>query len=277
MFSTPRFRKLSIRHTAPGQAEHCAPVSSKRRAALLTEVRAHLTAAESSQLVIGYTLTDDYMIDMSDSLRAVADAIHVAGHRPAVCAMALPLNYLARGRESVIINRTVFQRALRNYSPAWCDAIVIYAYGPIQLRTTVETVDWSMQSILGPALSDLRSRGWQPDRAPLIGAPQAFGFAPRISAPGRSLNRPQWAPTPTRQDLRSQIDAFCAAGAQSILAYAWRDGSSGAINELGNSGELRAGLSDGAADCRSRHWDAEQGEPAGSPSETATTSGQRGG
>ena len=53
---------------------------------------------------------------------------------------------------------------------------------------------------------------------------------------------------PAQSHLREQTEAFCRAGAQSIIAFTWRNFSPlGSQKELSNDATLRAGLVEGHA------------------------------
>jgi hypothetical protein len=91
---------------------------------------------------------------------------------------------------------------------------------------------WTMPEML----AELRLRGWDPATTPLIGSPQAWEGVP-----------------PSAAQIREQTAAFCAYGAQSIIAFTWRNfppTGPKAEPELANSPSMRAGLSEGMQDCR---------------------------
>lgn len=238
----------------PGYQPPCRAPSAQQSKALLTDVRHHLEQARGGNIVMGYYLTDDYAGDFAPTLQAVAVLINQIDPQPTACALFLPLTYEVSGRRTKF-DRAAFDRSLQNYSPTWCDAVLLYGYGPIRLAPLAGSVDWTMTDVLGPALAALEAAGWDPDTSPLIGVPQAFGFAPRTTtANGSALKTPEYATAPTRWQMSQQIVAFCAAGASSIIGYAWNDGSRGAVSELGNSATLRAGFTDGLKICRSNYW-----------------------
>ena len=238
----------------PQLPPHCAPLSVASKQALLQAVDDHLRATAASRSVVGYYLVDDYWTDMSDVLPELYEMIRLAGGRPTVCGLALPLDYIPSTGAPIVQNREIFLRALRNYSPGWCDAVMLYAYGPILQRRLDVTVDRTMHDELQFALAELRVRGWQPQRQVLIGMVQAFWYDPRIGTPERPLESPEWVLPPTDGDLRRQIAAFCAAGAAAIIAYAWNDESIGTVGALHNDPRLQLGFQEGIRDCRMSNW-----------------------
>jgi hypothetical protein len=155
---------------------------------------------------------------------------------------------------SVAYAITHFKRALQNYSPSWCDAVMVYSYAPAGTAPpdSRASYDWAMSRTLPEALSALRAKGWQPSRSPLIGVPQAFGYAPRIP-PGTS-SQPQYRSAPSSSELTAQVVAFCRAGAIAIVGYAWNDGAVGRVTELNNSVALQLGLLAGAQQCHQDYW-----------------------
>jgi hypothetical protein len=78
--------------------------------------------------------------------------------------------------------------------------------------------------------------GWDPTTEPLIGIPQAFRFGQ--------------ADGPTQADLAAQATAYCAAGASSIVLYAWDDTQAQPKAELFDAGDLQQGAAQGIAACR---------------------------
>jgi hypothetical protein len=154
--------------------------------------------------------------------------------RPTICGFG---GHLDDSRQPVAASRAVFDTAIRNFSPTACDAVALYPYaGPRDQAGT----DRSMARLLPYMKTRLRERGWDPARQPLIGIPEAF----RAGAPAAS----------TATELAVQTAAYCAAGASSIIFFAWDDGSAGAKWELSNAPDLRRGVADGLGRCRAL-WD----------------------
>ncbi|MGI8761859.1 MAG: hypothetical protein ACR2LF_11320 [Jatrophihabitantaceae bacterium] len=239
------------RSECPEGRGSCAPLSAAARGRLLGDISRHVQAARSDPTVSGYYLSDDYYADFRSELADVYRTIRQLDRtKPTVCGIELPLAYTPAHHSAPVIDRTVFAQASVNYSPRWCNAVLIYAYGPFTASLFGSTVEWDMSSTLPQALALLRAKGWDSATQPLIGTPQAFGYAPAV-ANGR---RPQFVRAPTAAQLATQVAAFCRFGARSILAYAWRDGARGNVTELSSSPVLRSGLAAGVRVCRARFW-----------------------
>lgn len=128
---------------------------------------------------------------------------------------------------------------------------MLYIYTPAGEVPTAAAYDWTMKVPLQEALTGLRARGFQFGRHLLIGAVQAFQYFPATTGAGGAYS--YWV-GPTPSDLLTQIDAFCAAGAGSIIGYAWDDGRKGVVSELGNTASLRAAFAAGINNCRQNYW-----------------------
>jgi hypothetical protein len=131
--------------------------------------------------------------------------------------------------------RGALDKALLNYSPQGCDLVSVYAYAPAGISPL--NVDWSMQQLMPDIRGRLRLLGWQ--GGPFIATPMAF------SAPAR-----QWF-GPTADQLRSQIVAFCGAGASALMPFTWHlEPYDEPKFSLGNDVELRRGFAEGLRQCK---------------------------
>jgi hypothetical protein len=92
-----------------------------------------------------------------------------------------------------------------------------------------------MHDLLPYMLQRLRSLGWDPATQPLVGIPQTFAFG-------------QDSP-PTPEQVVAQTTAYCAAGAASILFYAWNDAEAGPKSQLFNTPALRQAAASAAQAC----------------------------
>jgi hypothetical protein len=239
----------------PSGLSSCHTPGSRAQRALMRTVKQHVTATASSGLVLGYYLTDDYWVRMAGLLKQVYQVIRTHDlRRPTICGLSVPLEYSPRSANAPRRSTSQFRHSLRNYSPHWCNAVMLYSYGPIEPKRPMHSSDWLMTRTLPKALELLRRAGWDADKEPLIGVPQAFGYNPRTGVRGSRLNSPQYLLSPSPKELANQIEAFCAAGARSIIAYAWNDGSTGRVSELYNSPGLRRGYDLGVDRCRQRYW-----------------------
>lgn len=250
-----QIQQMLYHAVCPTGPQSCHPLDSPGRAALLEAVRGHVAMSRRDSSVIAYYLLDDNWTSFRDLLADIGRTLKATSpETPTVCGLALSVIDRRAGSAARLRANADFTNALRNYSPQWCDAVLIYAYGPSG-RSSAQDVDWTMSTTLPWALTRLRESGWNASVSPLIGTPQAFSFGPRTTRGGRSIP-PEYHSGPTPHQLTAQVRAFCAAGAQAIIAYAWDDGSSGVVTELSSSPDLRLALRDGVAWCRSSVWTA---------------------
>jgi hypothetical protein len=227
----------------------CAIPAATRRS-LINAVQARIAQVHGNTSVAGLYILDDYpgnIVDILDQVHAMvaADNRTEATPRPTLCAFGATLDTRQQPGTPLVShadgnpNGQNFARGLTNFSSSACDAVSIYPYDTPGANAS--QVDWSMSQLLPSVLRQLSQRGWNPALEPLIGTPQAFGYP----AGG-------WNP-PTGAELRAQTDAFCHAGARSIIAYAWDDDYTSPRVELFNSADLRDGLLQGVVDCK-RAW-----------------------
>ena len=237
-------QRLIYSRMCSGGTRACRPPTDPEWAETLDEVRSHVQSVGTDAQLAGFYLLDDYRAGLAPLLREVRRLlIDLAPDRPTVCGFSLNL---AQGNRTPKL--APFERALRNYSPEWCDDILIYSYVPGSTTLRTGVVDWEMTLTLRPALDRLRKAGWDSSRSRLLGTPQAVGYSPRYTVGSRRIT-PEYRVAPSRADLAAQVRAFCAAGASAIIAYAWDDGSTGVVEELHNSPELRESLTSAARAC----------------------------
>ncbi|GAB3915627.1 hypothetical protein GCM10027613_12210 [Microlunatus endophyticus] len=239
----------------PAGSGGCHKLGPVQMNTLRRQLTTYVRSRSSSSTTAAYYILDDYVPGLATVLASAYNTIREADpHRATVCALALPVVQINADQTQVTGAITKFRRALRNYSPSWCNAVMIYAYA--RSSRTPETrgeYDWRMSTTLSKAVSALRARGWSPTRSPLIGVPQAFGYWPRLPSAG-SPGPGQYRSAPTESELADQITAYCKAGAVSIVGYAWNDQSSGHVSELYNTEALRKGFTTGVRDCRTSYW-----------------------
>ena len=226
---------------------------------LVDEIRKRLRATADDKRIAGDYILDDYPGNIKSILEQVHAMVVRANRssvikRPTVCAFYATLDSQIAQGFPYRPYHVWFNQAILNFSPQACDFISVYAYAPFGVLP--DHVDWSMKALLPFMTDSFRKAGWSQRREPLIGTPQAFGYpsyAPRL--PGSSTPIPGYPRThwyaPTAADLQRQVEAFCAAGAAGIIAYAWNDGYPGAKHELYNDPTLLSGLAGGLSRCRS--------------------------
>ncbi len=237
-------QRLIYSRMCSGSTRACRPPTSPEWAGTLDEVRSHVESVGADPQLAGFYLLDDYRAGAAPLLREVRQLLaELAPGRPTVCGFSLNL---AQGNRTPKL--AAFDRALSNYSPQWCDDVLIYSYVPGSTTPRTGIVDWDMSLTLEPALDRLRKAGWDSSRSRLLGTPQAVGYNPRYTIGSRRIT-PEYRVAPSGADMAAQVRAFCAAGASAIIAYAWDDGSTGVVDELHNSPELREALTSAGRAC----------------------------
>jgi hypothetical protein len=220
------------------------PIAETEITATLDQVRAHLEKVGSDPSVMAFYVLDDYPGSINPLLARVHAVIAAANRkrrlgRPTVCGFSADLDFT--GGDTVVQPRDTMRRALANYSPAACDAVLMYSYAHSsgdQGSVDASAFDWTMARVLPDFLQELRGRGWTP-RSPLIGTPMAFD-SPSTGYSG-----------PTSTQLATQVEAFCAAGVTAVIAFAWHVADRPA-SSLATDPQLRAGLRAGVPACQAR-------------------------
>jgi hypothetical protein len=217
-------------------------------AGLEREVKAHLARSRKDNRILAYYVLDDYRGPMAGVLSAVHSWVMESNRgsshpKGTLCALAGVLDYTPTPGAAAVSNDVLFDQALTNYSSDWCDMVSLYPYASDQAKA--DTTDWAMTRVMPRMLAGLRAKGWDPTRS-FIGTPQAFGYPDGV--PGSAI-APYYL-TPSAGQLAVQTEAFCRAGAASILAYAWNDGRIGTADELVNTSDLRSGLALGVMRCQ---------------------------
>lgn len=230
----------------PNKENRCL-LSPEKSDALVTELRSYLSTAATNPNIVGYWILDDYPgADIRELLQKVRTLVHDQNRishiaRPTVCGFGGALDLKADSRPPDV-RYAITKKALINFSANACDAVALYPYAVGPRSTLPQDVDWQMSRLLPYAFHELRSRGWDPARQPLIGIPQAFYYdvTPK-------LTRPHVAPRP--QDIAKQMAAFCEKGASSIIFYSWHD-SHADWHEGHNTPAIRSGLIEGLRACQ---------------------------
>jgi hypothetical protein len=201
------------------------------------EIRAHLQVTRKDDSVVGYWVLDDDPGDVRPALDLIhrliqEDALSGRNARPTICGFGGNLDSATNPGAN---SRAAFDTAVGNFTVTGCDAVALYPYAPVGAPDQAADLDWSMGSLLPYMLDGLRAHGWDPTQQPLIGIPQAFASVDRVM--------------PTDLDISTQTAAYCAAGATTILFYAWNDSLQAPKFELFNSATLRSGVVSGMAAC----------------------------
>lgn len=251
--STPA--RMIYQAFCPSAPDKCARPSGTRLVDLRRQLAKYVRSRRSNSTVAGYYILDDYVPNIDDVLASVYQAMRAADPaRPLVCAFSIPVIQVNADAVAVAKEDSLTARHLQNYSPKWCDAVMIFSYAPGSVTPRHDgPYDWAMTKTLPTGLSILRSKGWRQSTSPLIGVPQTFQFWPRRPGP-KWVQRVQYREGPTETELTAQVVAFCRAGATSIVAYAWRTTAQKTTRGLVNSSAFQLGLLSGAQQCQRDFW-----------------------
>ncbi len=137
-------------------------------------------------------------------------------------------------------NRGYMDQSLINVSPAACDLVSPYFYGTA-LEDDSRLIDWSMKDLMPSFLEKLRAKGFDTAAPLLLPVSHAFSY----KAPNRTVYV-----MPSPDDIARQMNAYCDAGAFSMLFFTWQ--SHDADRSYSNDQDIRAGVQKGRAECLSR-------------------------
>jgi hypothetical protein len=227
-----------------------AVITAAQESQIESAVSAHLAATANDPSIVGYWVLDDYPYgSILPTLQAIHTLIAQANAtavfpRPAVCGFGGNLDWKVSSTQTTwYYDDTYFKWSLQNYAPNACDVVDLYPYGSSTWNSS-SAVDWSMSRVLPAWKQLLAAKGWT-SASPIIAAPQTFyyGWDPtRTTA--------QWV-EPNASTIQTQTSAYCQAGAQAIIPYAWNDGKGGtAAEELYNMPTWQTGLTNGLATCK---------------------------
>jgi hypothetical protein len=199
-------------------------LDANQLALLEQAIRHHLLLTRLDDSVVAYWVLDDDPGNVRPALELIHRLVQAENlldrqARPTICGFGGDLDSSA-----------AFDRAVENFSPTACDGVALYPY------RRGSGADFSMPDLLPHMLQRLASLGWNPSTGPLIGVPQTFAFG--SDGP------------PTAAEVMAQTTAYCAAGASSILFYAWNDADSGPKAQLFNTPSLRAAASSAMQACQ---------------------------
>lgn len=247
--------RMIYKAMCPTGVPRCARPREDKLAQLRRTLANYVRSTRALHTIAGYYILDDYVPNIDFILASVYQAMRNADPTtPLVCAFAVPVMQANADAASVASVVSVVRRNLQNYSPKWCDAVMLFSYAPP--NTTPQRrgpYDWRMRKTLPAALRILRSKGWQQSSSALIGVPQAFEFWPRL--PGHGTSKPlQYREGPNATELTTQVAAFCRAGATAIVAYTWRAAIQSTVFALYNRSAFRLGLLAGAQQCHRDYW-----------------------
>lgn len=212
---------------------------------LLGDVAAYLRSVQHDPRVVGYWILDDWPVSDPGGARALLLAITRLVHqltpgRPTICGFGANFG---PGRGGGFAPELA-----ANYSPGACDMVALFIYSSSVSDPTIapSSFDWSMGNVLPQAERELRARGWNGAKAPLIGVAQAWG-GERVDVPGL------YEIAPTAAELAEQSASYCRQGAAGIVYYAWSDSTVANMETPANSVQLAQGVQQGIAACQ-RVW-----------------------
>jgi hypothetical protein len=205
------------------QTRRC-QLDADQLASLEEQIRHHLLLTRLDDSVVAYWVLDDDPGEVRPALERIHHLVQAENlldrqPRPTICGFGGDLDSSA-----------AFDRAVGNFTPTGCDAVALYPY------RRGSAGDFSMPDLLPHMLQRLQALGWDPTTQPLIGVPQTFAFG--SDAP------------PSAAEVIAQTTAYCAAGASSILFYAWNDTDPGPKAQLFNTPTLRAAAASAMAQCQ---------------------------
>jgi hypothetical protein len=256
---------------------HGCTISSADFAKVHAAVSSELRRVRHDPRIVGFYIQDDPMGNTRKLNQDIHAWIAKAGlHLPTVCGFKGRLDVPGSPQwMSKLPNFAAdivqgYFASLNNYSPQGCDMVALYPFGPQaytkhDAATLAAKTDWKMSNAVWPCGTKkctllnfyryaLAKLGWTP-ATPLIGVPQAFGFD--LSDPtGKGF---VW-PEPTSRQLTDETAAFCAGGAQSVLAYGWHVYDAGSSSPYMDK-SLRTGLTAGVKAC-STIWSHQSATPA---------------
>jgi len=219
-------------------------LSSEDQRAILDDVAKHLSEVQSSPVIAGFWILDDYPGgDISKLLAAIHDRVKKANaagglKRPTICGLGGSLD-AKKSREDLAFaqDRRYMKTALTNISPSACDVVAPYPYGVTSVDDPA-LIDWSMHDLIPSLLQELRARGFRssPFLLPVI---DAFSYREKGSKSFWVLPRPS--------DIEQQMKAYCDAGAVAMLFFTWR--AKQADQAYANTPSIRDGIKRGMADC----------------------------
>lgn len=209
--------------------------------AVLNDATNHLQQMQNNRLIVGYWVLDDWPSNDYGGAKSILAQIKSLVHRytpgrPSICGFGGGI-YPAASHDSYGWN----DGTAANFSPQGCDMVGFYIYGA---SYTTGTYDWTMSTILPAMFTSLQKRGWDINKEPLIGIPQAFGG---------TIGEEPW-PVPTAQSIETQSKGFCQNGATGIIYYAWDNSGLDNSSQLPwNNAQITQGIRRGIAACK-QYW-----------------------
>lgn len=228
------------------------------QAELITKVREYLALPEisSDQQLVGFWILDDPPGDVHQTLGLIKQEIVKAAApfpRPTVCGFAsTPLSYKNGPGGEFVDYFDYFDKGVVNFDPRACDIAMFYSYAERSRDANIyepELQDWRMERTLQRALEKIRTQGksydpsWDQNTLVWGGMITTFGN-----------KQPPYRYIPPRlEDMRTQSEAFCVAGASIISFYPWHDSKGDEWSEPFNNSVMREGAKQARVTCQ-QYW-----------------------
>lgn len=211
-------------------------------ATVLAGVKSDMLALRQNNQVVGVWALDDWPAADYGGAAAILPQIAAIVHRYApgvqmICGFGAELE----PNHADNLDLRVFD----NFTSRGCDVVAIYVYSAAVTDPTLSpaTFDWSMRTLLPQIRAALMAHGWNPQKTPLIGVPQAFGGV-RLDAPGL------YEITPTASEIALQSESFCAGGASGVAYYAWESSVMADLQTAATNHSVADGVREGITLCK---------------------------
>lgn len=238
-------RQFDLQRIA-GQPLACV-ISALDEDAIVKQANTYVTQIGSDPGLVGFWILDDYPRgDIRATLARLRDIVQrnnaaTGFRRPTLCGVGGDLDYKQSVADPFFIqDRRYSEQAMQNLSPSACDIVSPYFYG-VAAQDDPRLIDWSMRSVMPYFRYALQRRGFDPAATTIVPVAHAFAYRGASS----------YFVTPRPDDIATQMQAYCDAGAASVLFFTWQ--SADADRSYHNDQSLRDGVRLGRAGCL-RTW-----------------------
>jgi len=185
---------------------------------VIASVSAHLQSVQNSPYIIGFWVLDDqalwdtpgYAVNILNQSRTLIHQTNPNWFTVCGFGGAMGANYTTGWTTSLA----------QNFTTQGCDMVGLYNYSSSQPNNiplpNSDNFDWSMSHLLPQEFASLQAQGWNITKEPLVGIPQAW-------AGQRTDVKTVYEIIPSTQNMVTQAQSFCKAGATAIIWYAWAD------------------------------------------------------
>ena len=238
-------RRFDLQRAA-GQPLACV-ISALDEDAIVKQANAYVNQIGSDPGLVGFWILDDYPRgDIRATLARLRDIVQrnnaATGYRrPTLCGVGGDLDYKQTLADPFFIqDRRYTEQAMQNLSPAACDIVSPYFYGAAS-QDDPRLVDWSMRTVMPYFREGLQRRGFDLSTTTIVPVAHAFSYRGTTT----------YYVTPRADDIATQMQAYCDAGAASMLFFTWQ--SQDAERNYKNDQSVRDGVRLGRAGCL-RTW-----------------------